>query len=219
MTLRSRILARFGLVTASGIAFLALALGASQARSAPRGDDDDEDKAEARQVAKQAFVENCLMCHGEDMTSRQRLTAKQWTAEVEKMVSWGTPLPPDRKDGLIAYLSETYPPSKAAAPTERITPEAALALDRQDAPEAAPRVVRADPKRGESLFTQHCAVCHGPAARGGEIGINLVTTPILVREDEYRTTLHQGKRRMPSFAAVLDDKAQSDLLAWLRQAR
>ena len=219
MTLRSGILARFGLVVGSATACLVLALGASSARSAPRADDDDDDKLEQRQVARQAFVENCLMCHGEDMTSRQRLTPKQWTAEVEKMIGWGTPLPLERKDGLIAYLSETYPAGRPAPPPERITPEAALASDRQDAPEAAARVTRADPRRGEALFARDCASCHGPGARGGEIGINLVSSPILVREDQFRATLHGGKRRMPGFATVLDEEAQSDLLAWLRQAR
>lgn len=217
MNLRA-ILARFGLVASLATACVVLTLGVSPVRSSPRDDDDDE-KLEQRQIARQAFVDNCLMCHGEDMTSRQRLTTKQWTTEVEKMVGWGTPLPPERKDGLIAYLSETYPAGQPVPPPERITPEAALALDRQDAPEAAQRVLQADPHRGQALFTQHCAVCHGPGARGGEIGINLVTTPILVREDEFRTTLHGGKRRMPGFSTVLDEKAQSDLLAWLRQAR
>ena len=41
-----------------------------------------------------SFVENCLMCHGEDMTTRQRLTTKQWTAEVEKMVDGARPCRP-----------------------------------------------------------------------------------------------------------------------------
>jgi len=46
------------------------------------------------------------MCHGEDMTTRQRLTTKQWTAEVEKMIGWGSPLPPDRKQPLIDHLAD-----------------------------------------------------------------------------------------------------------------
>ncbi len=196
---------------------VALALAVGPARSSFI--DDDDEKAEARQVAEQAFRENCLMCHGADMTSRQRLTPKQWTAEVEKMVGWGTPLPPERKDGLIAYLSETYPPTKPADPTERITPDTALATDRQDAPSAATSLAGADLTHGSSLFTQHCVVCHGPEARGGEVGVNLVAKPILVREDEFRATLTQGRRRMPSFTPVIDPQGQADLLAYLRQRR
>jgi len=123
MTLRSRFLLGLGMTTALIASTVALTLAASPARSSFI--DDDDEKAEARQVAEQAFRENCLMCHGADMTSRQRLTPKQWTVEVEKMIGWGTPLPPERKDGLIAYLSETYPTTLAPAPVERITPDAA----------------------------------------------------------------------------------------------
>ena len=31
----------------------------------------------------------CLPCHSSDMLSQQRLTEKQWTAEVDKMIRWG----------------------------------------------------------------------------------------------------------------------------------
>ena len=214
--MNSRQTTGLGLLIGLVVASVALTLGtASPARSSV--DDDDEDKAEQRVVAERAFVENCLMCHGADMTSRQRLTPKQWSAEVEKMIGWGTPLPAERKTGLIAYLSETYPPTRAAAPVERITPEAALATDRQDAPATATSLLKADVTHGSALFTQHCVVCHGPEARGGAIGINLVAKPVLVREDEFRATLTHGRRRMPNFVAVIDPQGQADLLAYLRQ--
>ena len=206
-------------LTAGACTLVALVLtSAGQARPT-LDDDDDDEKAEARFVAQQAFTENCLMCHGEEMTSRQRLTPKQWTAEVEKMIGWGTPLPPERKDGLIAYLSESYPTGKPTPPAARLTPAEALATDRQDAPGAAVAIDEADLHCGAALFVQHCVVCHGPNARGGEIGVNLVTKPILVRDDEFHALLHQGLRRMPSFAPVLDTKAETDLLAYLRQTR
>ena len=207
----------FGLSTGA-FAVAALVL-TSAGLARPTLDDDDDEKAEARQIAHQGFVENCLMCHGEEMTSRQRLTAKQWTAEVEKMMGWGSPLPPERKDGLIAYLTESYPNGKATPPAARMAPADALASDRQDAPGVAVAIDGADPQRGAALFVQHCVACHGPNARGGEIGVNLVTKPILVRDDEFHTLLHQGLRRMPSFAPVLDPKAETDLLAYLRQTR
>jgi mono/diheme cytochrome c family protein len=185
--------------------------------SAPaRPDDDDEERLIRREEARRSFVENCLMCHGEDMTTRQRLTTKQWTAEVEKMAGWGAPLPPDRKQPLIDYLAETYPNTQAAPPPGRITPEEVAGLDRQAPPSALPS---ADPARGEVLFATHCAVCHGPNARGAELGTNLVEKPVLLREDEFRTLIRDGRRRMPSFAAVLDEPRQADLLAWLRRAR
>ena len=216
MIRRSLLLRRLGFVAGLACAGLALlvasTLAANSARSANR-DDDDDDRLERRQTAETAFTENCLMCHGAELTTGQRLTAKQWSAEVEKMVGWGSPLPPDRKDVLIAFLSESYPSTEPQSALERIRPEAALALDHQNAPEP----LDANPAHGAALFTQHCAVCHGPTARGGEIGVNLVTTPILTRGAEFRGVLHDGKRRMPNFATVLDQPAQTDLLAYLRQ--
>ena len=216
MNLRGLLLP-FGL-TAGSLGLVALVL-TSAGLARPILDDDDDDKAEARFVAQQAFTENCLMCHGEEMTSRQRLTPKQWTAEVEKMMGWGSPLPLDRKDGLIAYLIESYPTGKATPPAARMAPADALVRDRQDAPEVAVAIDGADPQRGAALFVQHCVACHGPNARGGEIGVNLVAKPILVRDDEFHALLHQGLRRMPSFAPVLDTRAETDLLAYLRQTR
>ena len=177
---------------------------------------DDEDREIRREEARRSFVENCLMCHGEDMTTRQRLTTKQWTAEVEKMVGWGSPLPPDRKQPLIDYLVEAYPGNQPSPPLERITPARALGSDPQPTPRPLPG---ADPERGEALFATHCAVCHASNAKGGELGTNLVEKPVLLREDEFRTLLRDGRRRMPGFAAVLDDARSADLLAWLRRRR
>ena len=178
--------------------------------------DDDEEREFRREEARRSFVENCLMCHGEDMTTRQRLTTKQWAAEVEKMVNWGSPLPPDRKQPLVDYLGETYPSTQPAPPLERITADRALALDPQPAPQPLPD---AEPARGEALFAAHCAVCHASNARGGELGTNLVEKPVLLRVDEFRALIKEGRRRMPGFAAVLDEAKQADLLAWLRRRR
>ncbi|MEP6993525.1 MAG: cytochrome c [Acidobacteriota bacterium] len=59
-----------------------------------------------KEVADQA----CLNCHSADITLQQRLTQKQWTAAIDKMVRWGAPLPEDKKDALIAYLVEHFGP-------------------------------------------------------------------------------------------------------------
>ena len=99
------------------MAFLVTLVATSPSSSLfAKADDDDEEREIRRVEAKRSFVENCLMCHGEDMTARQRLTTKQWTAEVEKMVGWGSPLPPDRKQPLIDYLGETYPSTQPTPP-------------------------------------------------------------------------------------------------------
>ncbi len=203
-----------------GLAFVAglVAIAPAWSSSAPIARDDDDEEREVRRVeARRSFVENCLMCHGEDMTTRQRLTTKQWTAEVEKMVGWGSPLPPDRKQPLIDHLAETYPSNQAAPPLERISPDRALTLDPQPSP--IKPFAGSDPGRGETLFATHCSACHGPLAKGGDLGTNLVEKPSLLRDDEFRALLKDGRRRMPGFAAVLDDRAGADLLAWLRRQR
>lgn len=60
----------------------------------------------AKAVADQA----CLSCHSADLTWQQRLTEKQWTAEVDKMIGWGADVPEARKAELIAYLVANFGP-------------------------------------------------------------------------------------------------------------
>lgn len=52
----------------------------------------------------------CLHCHSSDMVRQQRLTEKQWTAEVGKMMGWGAAVPEDKKDALVSYLVEHFGP-------------------------------------------------------------------------------------------------------------
>jgi len=52
----------------------------------------------------------CLHCHSSDMIRQQRLTEKQWTAEVTKMAGWGAAVPDDQKDALVAYLFAHFGP-------------------------------------------------------------------------------------------------------------
>jgi cytochrome c5 len=50
----------------------------------------------------------CMNCHSADMVAQQRLTEKQWSAEVTKMAGWGADVPAARKDELIAYLVKNF---------------------------------------------------------------------------------------------------------------
>ncbi len=57
------------------------------------------------------IVENaCLGCHSGDILWQQRLTDQQWTTEVNKMVGWGSPLPENQREALIAYLTANFGP-------------------------------------------------------------------------------------------------------------
>jgi mono/diheme cytochrome c family protein len=61
---------------------------------------------EGKAIADQA----CLNCHSADMVRQQRLTEKQWTASVTKMVGWGAEVPESKRDALIAYLVKNFGP-------------------------------------------------------------------------------------------------------------
>lgn len=52
----------------------------------------------------------CLACHSADMVCQQRLSEKQWTAEVGKMVGWGAPVSPEKRTELIDYLVRNFGP-------------------------------------------------------------------------------------------------------------
>src|SRR4051812_11567164 len=99
-----------------------------------RGGPDDLGPDERLTVGRMAFRDNCLMCHSEEMTTRSRLTAKQWSTEVDKMIGWGAPVPPDLKGPLLEYLVSGFSdPVAAPVPApERITLRDALALIRPE---------------------------------------------------------------------------------------
>jgi hypothetical protein len=58
----------------------------------------------------------CLQCHSSDLLRQQRLTEKQWTAAVEKMMRWGAVVKDDEKAPLIAYLARNFGPSNSFTP-------------------------------------------------------------------------------------------------------
>lgn len=61
---------------------------------------------EGKSVADSA----CLTCHSTDLVRQQRLTEKQWTANLTKMIGWGAEVPESRKETLIAYLVKNFGP-------------------------------------------------------------------------------------------------------------
>ena len=181
------------------------------AQGSPRPSPDDED---ADMTGRQTFVENCLICHGEEMTTAARLTTKQWTTEVEKMVGWGAPVPVEKKSALLAYLSESFSNHVAPPPPITATSQELLPAERPHATTS-----RGVADRGASLYTQHCATCHGATGLGGDLGPILVERSILLNEPAYHEAVRKGQRRMPGFANVLKPDAEDDLLAWLRTKR
>jgi mono/diheme cytochrome c family protein len=203
-----------------GVAIVLLLRPAGWCRSQAGPAPDDVDREEWLAAGKNAFRDNCLMCHAEEMTARLRLTEKQWAAEVDKMILWGAPVPPELKAPLLDYLISAFtdPVTAPVAPPERMTFRDALATVR---PESlpAPGSGTGDATRGATFYTANCATCHGPAATGGDLGIALVEKPVLFRPAEYTEVVRKGRRRMPGFAAALKPDQEADILAWLRTRR
>jgi hypothetical protein len=56
----------------------------------------------------------CLNCHASDVVRQQKLSEKQWMANVTKMVGWGAELPEDRREELIRYLAANFGPANRA---------------------------------------------------------------------------------------------------------
>jgi hypothetical protein len=123
MTARARIAAGLALLAASILLFPSGSAAASKkskksAKSKPAPADFDTrlplfgtrlsefPSGDGKAIADSA----CLACHSSDMVRQQRLTEKQWTASVAKMVGWGAEVPESRRDALIAYLVKNFGP-------------------------------------------------------------------------------------------------------------
>ncbi|MCU1229581.1 MAG: cytochrome c class [Acidobacteria bacterium] len=58
----------------------------------------------------------CYACHSADLLLQQRLTEKQWTAAVEKMIRWGAEVKDADKPVVIAYLAKNFGPENKFVP-------------------------------------------------------------------------------------------------------
>ena len=59
-----------------------------------------------------------------------------------------------------------------------------------------------------------CATCHGPDARGADLGTCLVEKEVLLRPADYDEVVRKGRRRMPGFAAANQVIGRMARLAW-----
>ena len=168
-------------------------------------------------MATRAVKENCLICHSSEIIETQRLTAKQWKAEVEKMVGWGSPLPPEHHENVIKYLSASYADSLARPTSSAWTVAEALA---SIAPEAEPNEANGvDLGKGEASYVVNCKNCHGANGEGSPLGPNLVERPVLFRPSDYFEVINKGRGRMPMLGTIVNKQAGLEILAWLKTKR
>jgi hypothetical protein len=64
----------------------------------------------------------CYQCHAADLLAQQRLTEKQWTASVEKMIRWGANVRPADKDVIVKYLVRNYGPGNRGFVATKVAP-------------------------------------------------------------------------------------------------
>jgi hypothetical protein len=60
----------------------------------------------------------CYACHSADILVQQRLTEKQWTASVDKMIRWGAVVPESDKSVVIGYLAKQFGPGNKFVPVK-----------------------------------------------------------------------------------------------------
>jgi hypothetical protein len=68
--------------------------------------------------AKSSIEAACYACHASDLLVQQRLTQKQWTATVEKMMRWGAVVPEEKKTPIIDYLAKNFGAGNKFVPTK-----------------------------------------------------------------------------------------------------
>ncbi|HEX2573811.1 MAG TPA: c-type cytochrome [Polyangia bacterium] len=139
---------------------------------------------------------NCLGCHDESMLDQQRLTAKQWTAEVKKMQGWGAPIEPENMEKLAAYLSERYGTEEPGYEYASIgAAQAKAAIEPQ--PDGA--FPTANLKKGGKLYVAACEKCHGTDGKGTAMGVAIADRPILWHVEDFASVIRKGRGRMPRF--------------------
>lgn len=59
---------------------------------------------------KSAVEAACFTCHSADLLVQQRLTEKQWTAALDKMIRWGAVVEEKDRAVMLAYLVKNFGP-------------------------------------------------------------------------------------------------------------
>jgi mono/diheme cytochrome c family protein len=88
---------------------------------------------------------------------------------------------------------------------------AKLHLARPGLPKAPASIRLGDSYRGQTIFSQHCASCHGPNGTGGGIGPKLLGDPITLQKALGR--IEAGGTTMPP--ALVKGQQERDVLAYL----
>jgi len=75
-----------------------------------------------------------------------------------------------------------------------------------------------DPGRGQQVYAQHCAHCHGETGRPVWPGTpDFRRSAVLLQPDaRLLASIRRGRGPMPGYAGVIRDRDMPDLVAYLR---
>jgi mono/diheme cytochrome c family protein len=66
--------------------------------------------AQAVAAGEAIYKEACRVCHEDDLSAQQRLSAAAWGRTIDKMVRWGAKVSADERGALVAYLASRWGP-------------------------------------------------------------------------------------------------------------
>ena len=156
---------------------------------------------------------HCNVCHSGEMIEQQRLTLTQWQAEVQKMIGWGATLPKDYAGVMAEHLAKKYPPENQPKPALMLAAEVETLSAQSD--QAPVDAAEADSPATFQRFLTQCANCHGPDAKGNEIGPKLTDRPILTRPNSFEAHLQEGRGQMPAFGKTIANEDLQAIRRWL----
>jgi len=88
---------------------------------------------------------------------------------------------------------------------------AKLHLAKPGTPKATGSVVLGDQYRGETIFSQTCAGCHGAGGKGGGIGPRLIGLPLTIAQ--VKAQIDDGGGSMPP--KLVTGPKEADVLAYV----
>lgn len=171
----------------AGLLIWGAALAAGQARTTAQLPD---------APGKETVQKICAACHGVEVIVPRGMTRPEWGQVIASMVAKGAKGTDEEFAQVLDYLATNFPPTKAAPPGASA---GAQAIRTPGAPTRGAGILAAGNEgkqvvdeaaagRGKNLFVAQCSSCHGPNARGGEEGPDLVRS-VLVLHDRYGSTL------------------------------
>jgi hypothetical protein len=78
----------------------------SSGRLGPRGVWAQDTNPLPRDRDQQMVTGRCIICHSLEMIAQQRQTREEWTAIVDRMITYGMPVQPGERERILTYLAK-----------------------------------------------------------------------------------------------------------------